>query len=167
MHRLWEGDLFCILFPARCSSSVQFPKMPLQSTHDAASTVRISTASLRSSHETQAHEAPLFPLFFLMAHRSSSTGIKAAPLEDVEVGEVVEQKEEKMRETLLSSLWFDQSLVYSINGLVSLCRCQRSSSTLLSFKVLRWVTLPAFILSAAPILFTLILKWVVSVLCGK
>lgn len=33
MHRLWEGNLFCILFPARCSSSVQFPKMPLHAVY--------------------------------------------------------------------------------------------------------------------------------------
>lgn len=168
MHWPWEGT-FCVLFPAPCSSSVQFPKMPLQSTHVAASTVRISSASWLSSHETQACKAPLVPpLFFFFNSTQKQQQRKKSSSSVGRWGRGArEQREKKMRETLLSPLLFDQSLVYSINGLVSLCRCQRSSSTLLSFKVLRLVTLPAFILSAAPILFTLIPKWVVSLLCGK
>lgn len=59
-----------------------------------------------------------------------------------------------MRETL-----------YSINALCLSAGASIPPPHCYLLKVLQLVTRPAFILSAAPILFTLILKWVSSVLC--
>lgn len=70
MHWLWEGNRFC--FP--CSSSVQFPKMPLQSTHDAASTYQLRANCQVTRPRLIKHHFSHF--FFFVAH--GSRGRKAS-----------------------------------------------------------------------------------------